>query len=402
MSKKSEKIREELLNINCLNEENYKELVDTYGSKAVNKAIDDIIDKNLDDSSKYEYYIESVVCADDKVSEISTDLYELYVLEIREIPVMTKAEGDSLFVKVKDVLGQLETLFENVGYYDDSERCLSSNWIDDKVSVSLDICNDKVIIEKINSLYNEFLRLRKLIVEGNLRLVVSVANDFKWNRDSYLDFIQLGNIGLMKAVERYELNNNTKFSTYAYFWIRQSIFCNMPSICLSVSVSRRDYSDLNKLNETITYLSTNLYRMPTDEELAEYLNISVERVVFLKKLEATAVASGSLDAKLCNEDGNDSATFFDIIADDSANVTEEVFSISLKEELLKLFDDCLDDRTKKILCLRMGLYGGKVYKLEEIGEIYGITKERVRQIVNKALKKLRSNSSGLESYLYTR
>lgn len=231
-------------------------------------------------------------------------------------------------------------------------------------------------------------RARKQLVEANLRLVVSLALQYRRGKRSLLDLIQEGNVGLLEAVDRYELSHETKFSTYAAFWIRA---CILRSLARSgvIKVGLKDYWAVLRLNKAANALAQELDREPTREELAARLELDIDAVEKLQhKAQTTALLS--LDQTLGNaDDGHGRRTIADTIASpaDSPDIAidEEKLHKQMMEALRRL-----TKREQRVLTLRFGLEGQATMTLEEVGKLpeFDVSRERIRQIESQALKKI--------------
>ena len=225
------------------------------------------------------------------------------------------------------------------------------------------------------------------LIESNLRLVISIAKRYckASNTVTLQDLIQEGNIGLMKAADRFDYTKGYKFSTYATWWIRQGIRRFIADTSRTIRIPANQYEYVRKMNAIKSRLFNELQRMPTDIELAQALEITVDKLHYLQNIEIDAV---SLSAPI--NDNDDTDVLGDFIEDKSTNVEEEI----VKKEYLESFknavleSEILDQREKEIICLRYGINCDRAHSLEEIGQKMGVTRERIRQIENKSLRKL--------------
>lgn len=223
------------------------------------------------------------------------------------------------------------------------------------------------------------------LIEGNLKLVVSVAKRYIGKGMDFLDLISEGNIGLIKAIEKYEPNKGFAFSTYARYWIIQKINRALAFQSRTIKFPVDFVNTINKINIVRNDLTIKLNREPTIEELSLELNISKEEIERIEKMNYNPI---SLETPI-----NDGDRFLIDTVEDSELTEEEVMKKTLNEEIIQLLKKCnLNEKEINIIKLRFGLDDKKVMTLEEVGKIYGVGRERIRQIENKILKKIRNNN----------
>jgi RNA polymerase primary sigma factor len=274
-----------------------------------------------------------------------------------------------------------------------AKRIEAGLFAEEKLAMSPDL--DPRLRRELEWLANDGRRAKNHLLEANLRLVVSLAKRYTGRGMLFLDLIQEGNLGLIRAVEKFDYTKGYKFSTYATWWIRQAITRAMADQARTIRIPVHMVEVINKLARVQRQLLQDLGREPTPEELGRELDMTPEKVAEVQKYGREPI---SLHTPL-GEDGD--SEFGDLIEDSEAVVPADAVSFTLLQEQLHAVLDTLSEREAGVVSMRFGLTDGQPKTLDEIGKVYGVTRERIRQIESKTMSKLRhpSRSQVLRDYL---
>ena len=359
------------------------DLMETIYAYLEEKGIDVLTITDDDDDLVADLEDESVEDIDISVSDSVSieDPVRMYLKEIGKVPLLKAEEEKNLAqameegVKVKEEIEEIEIA---LGSASPEERVMY-----------------EAKLKELKRVEEAGERAKKKLAEANLRLVVSIAKRYVGRGMLFLDLIQEGNLGLIKAVEKFDYDKGFKFSTYATWWIRQAITRAIADQARTIRIPVHMVETINKLIRVSRQLLQELGREPSPEEIAKEMNMPVDRVREILKISQEPV---SLETPIGEEEDSHLGDF---IQDENVPVPAEAAAFTLLKEQLVEVLGTLTEREKKVLCLRFGLEDGRARTLEEVGREFNVTRERIRQIEAKALRKLRhpSRSRKLKDFL---
>lgn len=331
---------------------------------------------------------EEEIVLDDKVylDDIADDSVRLYLREIGKIPLLKADEELALAQQIVVNQPELEKVYAKMEVFE------GDNGKIDKESLTK---QEKESLQKLELEAQDLSKPKDKMAEANMRLVVSIAKRYVGRGLDLLDLIQEGNTGLLRAVEKFDPDKGFKFSTYATWWIRQAITRAIADQARVIRIPVHMFETINKLLRTQRRLTQELNREPTNEEIAKAMEMEVEKVEHIMKIKQDI---HSLDASV--RDDEEDSVLGDFIEDDETVTPQEAATSQLLKEHVKDMLNGLTEREQKILKLRFGLEDGKSHTLEEVGQEFSVTRERIRQIEAKALAKLRKHKDARKLHDY--
>jgi RNA polymerase primary sigma factor len=344
--------------------------VDDIVRQLADSGVEVVVDEPTETELQHEVVDEELPSLDDVGPGTSTDLVRVYLREIGRVPLLTAAQEVELARRVEAGVFAAERL----GLDSDLPRRLTSELL---------------------SIANDGQRAKLQIIEANLRLVVSIAKRYAGRGLPFLDLIQEGNLGLIRAVEKFDYTKGYKFSTYASWWIRQAVSRAVADQARTIRIPVHMVETVNRILRMQRMLVQTLGREPTAAEIAERVDLPAERVSEIRRLAMEPV---SLHSPVGEEDGSELG---DLIEDAEAVPPADMVSAGMLQTHLAEVLNSLGDREREVVRMRYGLVDGEPRTLEEVGRAFGVTRERVRQIEAKSLAKLRHPhlSDQLRDYL---
>ncbi|MFS8854069.1 RNA polymerase sigma factor RpoD [Synechococcus sp. H55.7] len=322
-----------------------------------------------------------------KKKPYTDDSIRVYLQEIGRIRLLRADEEIELARKIADLLElerAREAVFQRMGLWSDPEEVPDTLWAEEV----------KMSLPEFRRRLHRGRRAKEKMVQSNLRLVVSIAKKYMNRGLSFQDLIQEGSLGLIRAAEKFDHEKGYKFSTYATWWIRQAITRAIADQSRTIRLPVHLYETISRIKKVTKLLSQELGRKPTEEEIATRMEITIEKLRFIAKSAQLPI---SLETPIGKEEDS---RLGDFIESDGETPEDRVAKVLLREDLESVLET-LTPRERDVLKLRYGLDDGRMKTLEEIGQIFNVTRERIRQIEAKALRKLRhpNRNSVLKEYI---
>jgi len=362
--------------------------------QAKRRVLDDIDDADYDaiDAEREE----ARILADEESGESDDGAFSLSDSDEGDEPEQQVTVAGATADPVKDYLKQIGkvALLSAEEEVDLAKRIEAGLFAEEELATG-HIKPRKTAMDDYRIIIDDGHRAKNHLLEANLRLVVSLAKRYTGRGMLFLDLIQEGNLGLIRAVEKFDYTKGYKFSTYATWWIKQAITRAMADQARTIRIPVHMVEVINKLARVQRQMLQDLGREPTPDELAKELDMTAEKVIEVQKYGREPI---SLHTPL-GEDGD--SEFGDLIEDSEAIVPAEAVNFTLLQEQLQDVLDTLSEREAGVVAMRFGLTDGQQKTLDEIGRVYGVTRERIRQIESKTMSKLRhpSRSQVLRDYL---
>lgn len=379
MEEKYLEIYSYLTSIEKLDSGIYSDLLSRYSEDLVNKVIDQMIDDDPNNIKKFDYYLSNIIVYDKMVSK---SLFEYYGDDIGSIPVLTADENINLSKYLYEIIDKIRVIVGDELNLDSDK--IEKIWICDLVDRFMAMCNDEDKLRYVKLLYNEFLDKRNKLVQGNIRLVILVAKEFNINESIFMDCIQYGNMGLMRAVDKFNPSFNTIFTTYAYYWIKQFIIRYVYNLIYPYYIPAHQVGIYQRYKKVQKELFDKLGRSATDGEIAKEMDINISNVESLKCIfnDTVSLYTG------VNSGNAEGSMLIDFIEDSDFSVSKEIDYKDLCNVVNNSIDSSLNERERMVIRRRFGFDRDECETLESNGRDFGITRERIRQIENKAIRKL--------------
>lgn len=371
-----------------LNMNYYNYLISMYGFEIVSSVIDDLVKEEDDNIYRFGIYYSYKNGKNDCISDIS--FYDICYRDLDIIPALDNRKNSVLLNKISKIAKELNSIFLSLGYIDslcdNHEFC----FIVDKVNCCLEDCNDQLVLKRVNELYNKYLYIRKIIIEGNMKLVILIASMYKTSDlISFEDIIQYGNMGLMRAVDKFDITLQTSFSKYAGYWIFQSIGSSIIKMMYPTYIPVHKIKENSRIFSAINKLENKLGREVTDRELSEYIDMPVNRISEVRTLFLQPFSLNSP----CYGSGEESeVTLQDTIIDEDFDMDAFICEKDMKAEMERVLRDSLTEKQLFVIKHYFG-FVDEEYSLSKMASMMGVTPQAVSELKNIALKKLRKKSS---------
>lgn len=392
MNSDYEQIKMILLGLTDVSDSQYNRLIDVYGEDIVIDTIKDLYNEDNSILLKLGKYVSNLYL---NITEGMKDAYHYYIDDIDLIKDMNSSDKKKLLDETIFLVKKLNKLFDKIDGIDGLRNDRNVPWISDKVEYCISVCSDKDLLDKIKSLYNEYIEKRNVLLEAYLKFVIKIAKNFL--RDggiSVEDLIQNGNVGLMRAIEMYNPDKDTDFLTYAGYWIKQGIIYNSKKMLCNFKYPIRMYDFNIKRVRTVEYLTSELGRIPTNREVADYLDVDMSKLD-----EVILLFNESISSEDLMLDSDDMDNYCEVI-DNSVDLDKNMIYDEMSLELRKLMDICLTEREKDILESRYGF--SDEISVPELSKMYGVSEQRIYQITQGAFRKLYKNKEFKRMKVYLR
>lgn len=370
-----------------LNMNYYNYLISMYDFEIVSSVIDDLVEEDDDNIYRFGIYYSY----SNKKKECGSDMgcLGIYYRDLDIISALDNKKNLVLMNKISKIAKELNSIFLSLGYIDslcdNHEFC----FIVDKVNCCLENCSDLLLLNRVNELYNKYLYIRKIIVEGNLRLVILIANEYKANGlISIEDIIQYGNMGLMRAIDKFNITVETSFSNYAGYWIKGSIRRSIRRIMYPTYMPEHILAESRRIFNGINELENQLGREVTNRELSEYIDMPVSRIDEVKSLFLQPFSLNSP----CHGFGEEyEVTLQDTIIDEEIDMDASINDDDMRYEIKKMLKECLTEKQLFVIKHYFG-FCDEEYSMHKIAAMMGVRPQAVYELKNTALKRLKKKS----------
>lgn len=391
MKNKYNKIYAELSSIEKLDKDEYASLVALYGAELTGSVIENLLDEKEENIFKFDYYVSMKL---ERFDNHAAGSLGIYMNDLNNYLKFSVDDNKRYTDEIYNIVCQLNKLLDTMDINDCSYEEVNMNSLEDKIQFYLDVCKDSNLLRQISELYGEFINLRNELVEGNLRFVVAMAKPFYRSNINFNEIIQNGNIGLIKAVEKFNPSFNASFLTYAYYWIRLYIIRGLrveisPAPSVSYNLIEINCNRLRAIN----LLSNQLGRYPTYEELSNYMKLPIKKIYDIEQLFSDTIPLFNV----ITDDNEEELV--DYIVDPSVDVSEEVISKQINSDIMKELINVLTDIERFVLIKKYGLNGEDEMTYKELSKELKMTGEGVRYIHERAKQKIKTNCSGLLVHL---